>query len=186
MLASSWPQVTFSQSFQFSTEFLLPTTVGAADRLSDQGYGSRSLLGDVERGLESCRSGLCPRAVSGVNTGERRTGFHRLARFGQPVHPNIWVDYRVHRQSPTAEVADDFTDETRIAAGDETTAGGLNECDSRRGVVLRELARVGIEVGILAMSISSHLRRGAPESRQAALWARAISKLHAFPPCTSR
>ena len=77
-------------------------------------------------------------AVGGVNTAKCREVFHPFAGLGDPINTDIAIDFGFLRKPPTAEVADDFADDPRVASGNVTGFFRLQLNDDRRGMIKRE------------------------------------------------
>ena len=68
--------------------------------------------------MRECDFGLC--RTRGVNAAERCRFFDALAGFGDCVHAAIIINFGFFRESPAAEVANDFANDARVAFCDET------------------------------------------------------------------
>jgi len=125
----------------------------------------------LEGGLDAGTGGLGLMFVGGVDAAEDGAGFHGFAGFGELVDADVVVDDGFLGDPAAAEIADGFADDAGIAMGDVAGAGGFQFGDGFCGVVEREFLVEGVQVRALALSISSHLARGAPELREAsAFW----------------
>ena len=70
-----------------------------------------------------------------MNAGENRVFLDGFAGFGEPVNPDVIIDAGFFREPATAQIADDFADEPRVALRNEPRLFGFQFDNHRRGVV---------------------------------------------------
>ncbi len=73
-------------------------------------------------GFQSRNCAFSLRAIRGVDTAKRRGFFHPLAGFGHSVNTHVVIDDRFFGEPAAAQVADDFTDDARVALRDKSGA----------------------------------------------------------------